>query len=206
MMKTLCHSLLFIIAFTYSSFVYAQKLYSGSLMQKTEGIFLMDDQGGLFLLKSDDVAIYSNLKTLQTGDLVVLTSEPLREFNPKPVLKTVPIPTIYVSSILRVGIQKILGVWRSKDDFLKFDNFDDFSAFHPQYQDNKLISMEARKFRYYLIPDISGRFVISFTNSQSNKISAATLDISDSRLTIEIIDNNTGQVTERKRYERLKSR
>ena len=170
---------------------FAQQMYSGTLVKEKAKIYLLDDAKVTHLLKSDDKTVYNTLLSLETGDSVVLSGKQTGE------------QIIYVESLLRVGIQKILGMWMGKDEFLKFDNFDDFRSFEPNFENNKLVGIFAQKFRYYLIPDSSGRFVISYTNSQSYEIAAATISLSETKLAIDMIDNNTGKVKERKKYDRI---
>lgn len=181
----------FALPLTFAEHVFAQQVYSGTLLKDKTKIFLIDEEKNAYLLKSNDKDVYGTLMSLEQGDSAVLMASPPQN------------QTILVESLLRVGIQKILGMWMGKGDFLKFDNFDDFRTFEPNFENNKLVGISAQKFRYYLIPDSSGRFVISYTNSLSHEITAATLGISDSKLTIEMIDTDTGKVKERKRYERM---
>ncbi len=169
----------------------AQIVYSGTLLKDKSKIYLVNEDKSAFLLKSEDKSVYNTLLSLETGDSAVLMAQLPQD------------QTLLVENVLRVGIQKILGMWVGKEEFLKFDDFDAFRTFEPNFQNDKLVGIHAQKFRYYLIPDTLGRFVISYTNNQSKEITAATLGLSDSKLMIEMIDNDTGKVKERKRYDRM---
>lgn len=193
----------FLCSIVFTSAAYAENFYAGTIRFQTSGkISLIDENKTAYLIKTSNKALYSNLMALESGDAIMLTGDIAHST----IQNDADMPTIYVNSVLRVGIQKILGMWVGKENFLKFDNFDDFRSFEPNFEQNKLIGVLAQKFKYYLVPDAQGRFVISYTNNQSANISVATVGLSDSKLTIETLDTNTGKITERKKYERLVSR
>lgn len=126
-----------------------------------------------------------NLRRLQTGD--ILTAQGKISLDGM---------KLKLESIDRVGLQKLLGAWKStRWEIFEFSDFTNLNLYVPTFEDSGSIALsQIRSLKYVVTPENVDRFTIFM--SDTHDVRMGFIEVGKNQLTLSVTDFYTGLVTE----------
>jgi hypothetical protein len=157
------------------------------LSQSAPGI----KSGDTIKINPTNLSVQLELSALKNGDYIVGEGNSQKPSN-----------DLDLDAIERVGIQELLGTWRSNLTGVFFE-FIDFNRLILHESKNSRLNLRnpsstSKQYNYVLAPDCGSRFSIFLANSSEagskNSVHAGTLEIKDRKVNITVFNSATGGV------------